>query len=126
MNIVNNADRALISRKAYENGGSWLVDRWVCPGDRVGRGENNVCAVYPGRANGMSVKSNNMETGNNRKRTGQTSSSTQTRRTPPHWPRRRPMRILTVRKRLSREQINLSLFETAGRSIPGCKSSQDC
>ena len=105
VNIVNNADRALISREAYENGGSWLVDRWVCPGDRVGRGENNednVCAVYQSRANDRSGESNNnnMETVNKRKRTRP--SSTLSRRTPPPCPRRRPRRIVTGRRMLSR------------------------
>jgi hypothetical protein len=126
VNIVNNAEKDLISREAYENGGSWVVDRWVCPGDRVGRGENNVCAVYPGRANDMSGESNNMETGNNRKRTRPPSSSTLSRRTPPPCPRRRPRRILTGRRRLSREQSNLSGFDTAVWARPGWKNSQDC
>ena len=131
VNIVNNADRALISREAYENGGSWLVDRWVCPGDRVGRGENNednVCAVYQSRANDRSGESNNnnMETVNKRKRTRPPSSSTMSRRTPPPCPRRRPRRIVTGRRRLSREQNNLSGFDTAVWARPGWKSSQDC
>ena len=55
--IVNNAEQEIVSREAYENGGTWVVDRWVCPVNRVGRGENNVCVVYPGRNNDNNVDS---------------------------------------------------------------------
>ena len=42
---VNNMKPDLISKEAYENGGSWVMDRWVCPTVRRGRGKNedNVC-----------------------------------------------------------------------------------
>ena len=67
--IVNNAEQELISREAYENGGSWVVDRWVCPVNRAGRGENNVCVVCPGRDNDSNVDSKKTQMGTKRKRT---------------------------------------------------------
>ena len=110
--VVWNQEKELISREAYENGGSWIVNRWVYPGDRVGRGENSVCAVYQSRANDIQETCNNVETGSKRKRSGPSSSSstcssTLNMRTPPSCMRRMPRRVLTGGRRLSRVQNNL-------------------
>jgi hypothetical protein len=125
---VNNMKPDLISKEAYENGGSWVMDRWVCPTVRRGRGKNedNVCL---GRKDNNPIDNDNVRPCINRKRRRQQSSSTRSRKIPPSsssCSRSGPRRIVSGRRRLGRGWNIMSGTDTAIQAISGWKSSQDC
>jgi hypothetical protein len=126
---VNKKKQDLISKEAYENGGSWVMDRWVCPTVttvRAGRGENNGDIVCLGREDNETVDNNNVLTCKNRKRMRQSTSSTLSIITPSSCSRSGPRRIISGRRRLSRGWNVMSGIDSAIQAIPGWKSSQDC